>query len=280
MSAQWPEREALTPAVLACEGVSVRLGGVRVLDGVSARLRPREVTAIVGPNGAGKSTWLSVLAGLRRPDAGAATLGEAEVRALPPRERALRIGLLPQTPEVAWSVDVETLVGLGRLPHTGARGLAQADRRAVAAALQTCGLTAFARRRVDTLSGGERARVLLARVLAGEPEWLLADEPLAGLDPGQAMDMAERLARFAEDGRGVVMTVHDLGFAARWADRVVVLGPGGRVLADAAPLEAMSPTVLAEAYGVDARWDATPGAPPVLHLLGRLASHDHQAPAA
>ncbi|MFT4253674.1 MAG: ABC transporter ATP-binding protein, partial [Caulobacter sp.] len=124
----------LSGAVLSAENLSVALGGRPVLQGVSARFRPGEVTAVVGPNGAGKSTLLACLAGLRKPDAGAVSLGDAALSALAHRERARRIGFLPQTPEVAWAVDVETLVGLGRTPHSGARGLSESDRRAVARA--------------------------------------------------------------------------------------------------------------------------------------------------
>lgn len=253
---------------LVADNVAVTLGGRSILAGISARFRPGEVTAIVGPNGAGKSTLLACLAGLRAPDTGRVTLGHAPLLALAHRERARRIGFLPQTPEVAWAVDVETLVGLGRTPHSGARGLTEADRLAVRAALVRTHTTGLARRDVTTLSGGERARALLARVLAGEPAWLLADEPLAGLDPGHQLDAVDLLRGFAaESGHGVVMTLHDLGVALRLADRVIVL-QGGSVIADAAPLAALTPQVLARAYGVEAAVVAgTAG--PLIELIGR-----------
>jgi len=254
---------------LVAEALSVTLGGHPVLSGVSARFRTGEVTAIVGPNGAGKSTLLACLAGLRKPDAGQVSLDGAPVLALPHRERARRIGFLPQTPEVAWAVDVETLVGLGRIPHSGARGLSDADHAAVRAALVRTDMTDLAHRDVTTLSGGERARALLARVLAGEPSWLLADEPLAGLDPGHQLDAVDLMRGFAaEDGQGVVMTLHDLGVALRLADRVVVL-QGGGVIADGAPLEALTPAVLAQAYGVEAA--IVPGlSGPLIELIGHV----------
>lgn len=262
---------SLGPPPLACQDLSVALGGRRVLEALTASFNPREVTAVVGPNGAGKSTWLSTLAGLRRPERGLVTLGAAELRRLAPRDRARRIALLPQSPEVAWSVDVETLVGLGRLPHAGPRGLSGEDRQAVADAIAACGLETFTRRAVDTLSGGERARALIARALAGRPEWLLADEPLTGLDPGHALDAAVLFRRFAEAGGGVVLTVHDLSFAARSADRVVVLGPGGAILADGPPLQALTPSILERAYGVQASWREGEGGP-TLHVQGRSKS--------
>jgi iron complex transport system ATP-binding protein len=253
---------------LVADNLTVTLGGQAVLTGVGARFRLGEVTAIVGPNGAGKSTLLACLAGLRRPDAGQAALGIEPILTLTHRERARRIGFLPQTPEVAWAVDVETLVGLGRIPHSGARGLSDADHAAVQAALVRTRMTGLAHRDVTTLSGGERARALLARVLAGEPSWLLADEPLAGLDPGHQLDAVDLMRAFAaEQGHGVVMTLHDLGVALRLADRVLVLRDGA-LIADAAPLDALTPAVLEQAYGVKAA--IVPGAAgPLIELIGR-----------
>ena len=254
---------------LMADGVRVRLGGRAAVDGVSLALRPGEVTAVVGPNGAGKSTLLACLAGLRRPEAGEVRLGGTALAALPARARARRIGFLPQTPEIAWRLEVETLVALGRTPHAGPFGPDADDRAAVTRAMRDADVDALAGRDVTSLSGGERARVLIARALAGEPQWLLADEPLTGLDLGHQLDVAALLRRFAEAGGGVVITVHDLGFAARSADRVVVLADG-RVLADAAPAAALSPQVLRAAYGVDAAWLAG-RAGPVLDVAGRDA---------
>lgn len=238
---------------LQARDLQVRLGGRPVLAGIDACFEAGRITAILGPNGAGKSTLLTTLAGLSRPDAGEVTLDGAPILALPPRDRARRLGFLPQTPELAWAVDVETLVGLGRIPFTGARGLGAEDEVAVGLAMQACDVADLARRDVTTLSGGERARVLLARALAGDPAWLLADEPLAGLDPGHALDACELLRRLAHDqARGVILTLHDLSLAARMADRILVLAEG-RVLADGPPDEALAPEVLAAAYGVEAR---------------------------
>ena len=254
---------------LVAENLCVTLGGQTVLSDVSARFRPGEVTAIVGPNGAGKSTLLACLAGLHKPDSGQVSLDGNPIQALAHRDRARRVGFLPQTPEVAWAVDVETLVGLGRIPYSGARGLSEADQAAVQAALVRTRMTDLAHRDVTTLSGGERARALLARVLAGEPSWLLADEPLAGLDPGHQLDAVDLMRGFAaERGQGVVMTLHDLSIALRLADRVLVL-QGGGVIADAAPLEALTPAVLAKAYGVEAA--IVPGlSGPLIELIGHV----------
>ncbi|WP_436358007.1 ABC transporter ATP-binding protein [Brevundimonas sp. CEF1] len=254
--------------LLSAENLSVRLGEKTVLNGVSAAFAPGLVTAVVGPNGAGKSTLLDCLAALRKPDAGRVTLGERPLRDLPPRERARRIAYLPQNAEIAWAVDGRTFIGLGRTPYVGAWGLRADDHAAVDRAMAVTGVGGFADRVVSTLSGGERARVLIARALAGDPQWLLADEPLAGLDPGHVLDACDLFRRLAdEEGRGVVLTLHDLDAALRVADRVIVLAEG-RVLADAVPAEALSPAVLKAAYGVEARTlEGARG--PVLEMVGR-----------
>jgi iron complex transport system ATP-binding protein len=252
---------------LVADKITVRLGGRAVLDGVSLAFRTGEVTAVVGPNGAGKSTLMNCLAGLRTPDAGAVRLDERPLSAFADRERARRIGYLPQTPEIAWPLDVHTFVRLGRTAHRGLFGESRADGEAVDRALARTQMTDFADRDVTSLSGGERARALIARALAGEPAWLLADEPLTGLDMGHQLAAATLLREVAKDGVGVVATVHDLAFAARAADRVVVLADG-RVLADGPPTEALSPAVLASAYDVDARWvEGADG--PLLDIRGR-----------
>lgn len=238
-------------SVLACRDLSVVIGPTRILSDVTLDIAVGRVTAVVGPNGAGKSTLLSCLAGLRAPSSGAVALDGEALAAMKPRARARRIAFLPQTPEIAWSVEARTLVELGRTPFVGARGQTAADRAAVDRAMTAANVSAFERRIVDTLSGGERARVLIARALAGEPEWLLADEPLTGLDPAHQIDAAVLFRRLADDGAGVVLTLHDLSLALRLADRIVVLAEGG-VLADDPPETALTPQVLRRAYGVEA----------------------------
>ena len=223
----------------------------RRLAGVGAVLEPGRITAICGPNGAGKSTLLQCLAGLIGPDAGEVRLDGAP---LPHgRERARRIGYLPQVGEVAWDLSVAGLATLGRLPH-GDRGEAQ-----VASALAAVDLAAFAGRPVSTLSGGERARALLARVLAGEPQWILADEPLAALDLAHQLALLAHLRVAADAGAGVVLVLHDLALAMNHADRVLVLDRG-TLAADGAPGEALSEATIARVWGVAARWLGEQGA--------------------
>lgn len=217
------------------------------LNSVSVALQPGKVTAIVGPNGAGKSTLLSALAGLI---AGPVTLNDRPLATLSARERARTIGFLPQGSDVAWNLSVETLVRLGRLPHRTDRAT---DDRAVAQALTDMALDAFAKRPIGTLSGGERARALLARVLAGEPDWVLADEPLASLDLGHARALLAHFRRLADDGKGVALVLHDLAQAMNHADHVVVLHEG--CLVDAGrPEQALDTPVIAQVWGVESRW--------------------------
>ena len=232
---------------LAAENLTLTRGGRNVVTGLSAALQPGQITAIVGPNGAGKSSLLLGLAGLLAPAAGAAVLDGASLAALHPRARAQAIGYLPQTPDIAWDVAVENLLALGRLPWRD-RGT-----EAVEAALAALDLELLRKRPVSRLSGGERARVLLARVLAGEPRWILADEPLASLDLAHQAALLATFRALANTGIGVLLVLHDLARARNWADRVLVL-EHGRLVADGAPGEALSEAVIAEVWGVKARW--------------------------
>jgi iron complex transport system ATP-binding protein len=207
------------------------------LTAVSAALVPGQITAICGPNGAGKSTLLQALAGLIEPSSGTVALG----------------GYLPQVGEIAWDLSVAALAGLGRLPR-GDTGEAQ-----VAAALAAVDLAHLAHRPVSTLSGGERARALLARVLAGEPGWILADEPLAALDLAHQLALVAHLRDAARQGTGVVLVLHDLALAMNHADRVMVLDRG-TLAADGPPAEALAEATIARVWGVAARWLGEPGA--------------------
>jgi|EndMetStandDraft_4_1072995.scaffolds.fasta_scaffold41170_2 iron complex transport system ATP-binding protein len=234
---------------LSFESLSLTLRGRSVLRQVSGVLAPGEVTVILGANGAGKSTLLSCLAGLRLPDAGLVRLGGTALLTLTARERARAIALLPQQADIHWNVNVRALVMLGRLPHQGRWGHGPADDAAVDAALAATDSVQLADRKAQRLSGGEQARVLLARVLAGEPRWILADEPFASLDPAHQIDAAMVLRRAAEAGAGVALVLHDLTQAARLADRVIVM-KAGAVLAAGTVAEVMTPAVLEAAYGV------------------------------
>ncbi len=235
-------------------GHSLTLAGR--LSSVSLSLKPGEVTAICGPNGAGKSTLLGCLVGVIAPESGSVILDEKPLAALSPRARAQALGYLPQQAEVAWDLTVETLAGLGRLPWGAGPA---ADLVAVAAALSALELEPLRHRPLSQLSGGERARALLARVLAGEPRWLLADEPLAQLDLAHQLALLARLRALAGQGTGVVVVLHDLAQAMNHADRVVVLDQGA-VVADGAPELALSEQVIEQVWGIKARWLGEAGA--------------------
>jgi len=243
--------------VLEADGLSVVRGGREVVAPVSFALEPGTLTAICGPNGAGKSSLVMALAGLLAPHKGAARLGAAGLDALSPKARGQALGYLPQGADIAWDVAVESLVALGRHPHGDAAG--DHGRTAIANALAACELERFRHRPVRQLSGGERARALLARVLAGEPQWILADEPLAALDLAHQLRMIAHLKACARAGQGVVIVVHDLALAMNHADRVLVLRDS-QCLADGPPRVALSSEVIAQGWGVSASWLGEPGA--------------------
>jgi len=237
--------------MLEAKDVGITLGGAAILADLSAAIAPGRVTAIVGPNGAGKSTLLAALAGLRAPDAGGVFLDGAPLSRLKPNDRARRIGYLPQESPVHWNIGVRALVALGRHPHRdGISGESAADWLAVEEALSEVGMSGFADRLVNSLSGGERARVLLARVLAGTPQWILADEPMAALDLAHRYALMRHFRDIAAQGVGVVIVIHDLALAARMADDALLLD-GGRLAAAGAVNEVLTPERLGPVFGVD-----------------------------
>lgn len=221
------------------------------LTDISLSLRPGEFTAICGPNGAGKTTLLRALAGL---EPGPVSLGETPLADLPPRRRAQDIGYLSQHAQPAWNLSAEALVRLGRLPHRTSR---TEDEAAATAALAALDCAHLAQRGIHTLSGGERARVLLARVLAGQPRWILADEPLASLDLAHAAALLRHFRQLADQakgpGCGVVLVVHSLAHAMNHADRVIVLD-GGHLAADSPPQVALSEELIEHVWRVRAQW--------------------------
>lgn len=244
---------------LEVSGVSLSLGDNPVLKDVSTRFERGRITAVLGANGAGKSTLLACLAGLRAPDAGHVALDGTDVIRMNRRERARRIGFLPQSPEVHWDIDVSTLVELGRLPHRGRFAHSEGDEAAVTRAMKATDITQFATRSAQQLSGGERARVLLARVLAGEPEWLLADEPLASLDPAHQLDVLGLMRAIAAQGTGVILVMHDLSHAARVADDILLLREG-RVVTQGRRDDVIGAEQFRQAFDIEVHIGAVEGA--------------------
>jgi iron complex transport system ATP-binding protein len=207
---------------------------------------------LVGPNGAGKTTLLRALAGLI-PSGGAVHVGGDALSSLSLRERAKRFAYLPQGHVVHWPLPARDIVALGRYPHgtTDPARLTAKDTEAVLRAMQATDVVEFADRRVTELSGGERSRVALARVLAVEAPVILADEPTASLDPRHQIDVMRNLRAAADKGVLVIVVTHDLGLAARFADHVLVLS-GGRLASQGAPVEALSEQVMADVFGISA----------------------------
>ncbi|MCL4765988.1 MAG: ABC transporter ATP-binding protein [Hyphomicrobiaceae bacterium] len=249
---------------LEAQGITVALGRRRVLEGASLAAAPGEMIAVVGPNGAGKSTLLRSMAGLLKPLAGSVALGGRRLADWERGALARAIAYLPQARAVHWPLSVECVVALGRLPHgAGPGSLKEADSAAVDAALTAMDLMQFRQRLATELSGGELARVLVARALAQEAQVLLADEPTAGLDPAHQLALFDRLRRIAAEGRSMVVALHDLSLAARFCNRIVLL-KDGRSVADGPPEAVLSSDWLAAVYGIEARLVRIDGLPLVV----------------
>lgn len=252
---------------LAARQLSVRLGGRPVLDGIDVAFAPDTLTGVIGPNGAGKSTLVRALTGLV-PFTGSVTL-DGHDAATPPRpQRARTVAYLPQGQTLHWPLTVERLVQLGRLPHLGPLSrIGEADRAAVERAMAAADILHLRDRIATELSGGERARAMLARALAVEAPVLIADEPLAALDPLHQFEVMELLAAQAGAGRTVIAVLHDLSLAARFCQRLVMLHRG-RIVADGKPVSVITPERLSAVYGIHARVEMWRDVP-LLVPLGR-----------
>ena len=239
-------------AFLAAQGLSVTLAGRLVLKHVSLALSSGHLVALVGPNGAGKTTLLRALAGLV-PSEGAIHVGGATLSSLSLRERARRFAYLPQGHLVHWPLPARDIVALGRYPHgaTDPARLTPKDTEAVLRAMQATDTIEFSARRVTELSGGERSRVALARVLAVEAPVILADEPTASLDPRHQFDVMKSLRAAADKGVLVIVVTHDLGLAARFADTILVLSEG-RLVSQGAPAQALSEQIMGDVFRISA----------------------------
>lgn len=236
---------------LSLAHIHASLGGTRVIRNVSLKVRDSVFIGLIGPNGAGKTTLVRAIAALI-PHQGTIELNGQAIAAMEPRARARAIAYLAQGAGSHWPLEVSRLVALGRLPHLAPfRRPAPDDEAAIARAMHLADVGNFRGRDVLTLSGGERARVLLARALAVEAPLLLVDEPVASLDPYHQLGIMEVLRTYASAGRTVIAVLHDLSLAARYCDRLVLLDEGV-VKADGRPDEVLTPANLEAVYRIRA----------------------------
>ena len=213
--------------ILDASAISLKRGGRIILDKVSMHAVPGDFVALIGANGAGKSTLLSILAGLLKPDSGEVTLDQLPIQRLSGTKLARRRAYLPQNPRCEWPISVERLVALGLTPTLPAfGGLPPNFEPLIASALQACDLMQHRYQPATTLSGGELTRAMLARALVGNPDVLIVDEPITGLDPKHALDTAHRLRALALGGKIVIASLHDLTLAGRFATRIFALKDG------------------------------------------------------
>ncbi|RID91055.1 ABC transporter ATP-binding protein [Gemmobacter lutimaris] len=236
-------------SLLTLDHLSLSRNDTPVLRDISLSIEPGECVGLLGPNGAGKSTLMRAALGL------VPASGQSSLARLRAADRAARVAWLPQAREIAWPVSVAHLVSLGAM----ARGRAE-DHPSVAAAMARMGLETYRDRVATALSGGEQARVLLARALAQDTPLLMADEPVAGLDPAQQIRSMRVLRALADEGRGIVVSLHDLGLAARHCTRLLVLHRGALV-ADGPPETVLTPDLLAGVFDIIAHRADTPEGP-------------------
>ncbi|MBY0225576.1 MAG: ABC transporter ATP-binding protein [Hyphomicrobium sp.] len=255
---------------LAASDIGVQIAGREILRDVALTISPGELIAVAGPNGAGKSTLLRVLAGLTQPDTGSVRLGDMDVRTMDRRSLGRAIAYLPQDRTVHWPLKVRAVVALGRIPHGSGpqRGESDIDRATIQAALKQTDTEALADRSIGELSGGERARVLIARALAQDAGILIADEPAAGLDPAHALALFETFVAIAAQGRAVIVALHDLSLALRYCPRTLLL-KDGEVAASGHARDVLTEPMIARVYGITATIAEIAGVPCVIPVSVR-----------
>lgn len=241
------------PILLQAHAVSLSRQGRAILSDIDLTLHTGEVLGIIGANGAGKSSLLQALSDQLPLTSGQIVLAGKPLLDWPERERAQRLALLAQGRELHWPMTVESVVALGRQPWTGgATRLSAEDQSLCEQAMQQAGVLALRAQSCDQLSGGELARVLLARALAVNAQILLADEPIAGLDPYYQLAVMQVLRAQADKGRAVAVVLHDLNLAARFCDRLLLLHQG-RILSSGQPEQVLQADTLARAFRIETR---------------------------
>ena len=239
-----------TVAMLEGRGIHFSIADKKILTDVNIAVRSGEIIGLIGPNGAGKSSLLKCLAHLQKKDEGQCLFQGKPIEDIEAKQRGRSIGYLAQNAVANWPLKVEKLIALGRLPHQGmVRKLSEKDQLAVDSAVAAAEVGHLLGRVVTTLSGGELTRVMLARLLATEPQLILADEPIASLDPYHQLHILQILQQHARAGGAVVVVLHDLNHAAHFCDRLVLLHEG-RVLKDDIPERVLTDEMLAQSYQV------------------------------
>ena len=238
--------------VLRVEDLTLKSGETVLLEGATLAVSAGELVVILGPNGAGKTSLLKGVLGLAPSVHGRVELSGRDARNLTPMDQARLVSYLPQEQALAWPNHVRDIVALGRFSHGAAMGrLGPADAAAVEAALQACDVLHLAERRVDTLSGGEISRVHFARAFAAGAPFLIADEPVAALDPRHQFRMMDLTSDYVKQGGGALVVLHDIALAAKYADRLIWM-QDARIIADGRVEDTLTPARLADIYGVAA----------------------------
>lgn len=240
---------------LIVQDLTVQIKDAKLVDAASFSLSPGEFVVLLGPNGAGKTSLIRASLGLERATHGKAALGGDETANLSPIERARRIAYLPQLRPLAWPNQVRDVVALGRFSHGAAMGRLNAeDAAAVDRALIACDLDHLAHRRADTLSGGELARMHCARAFAAEAPLLVADEPIAALDPRHQFRILDMVSEYVKSGGGALVVLHDIQLAVRYATRLIWMKQG-RIVSDGSPTDTLTSQQLESIYGIRANID-------------------------
>lgn len=255
-------------SLLTAEKLAYSVDGKALVADADFALEPGTLTMLVGPNGAGKTTLLRLALGLLKPDGGKAILDGEDVFAMSPVQRARRVAYLPQQRPLVWPQPVADIVALGRFAYGAAPGhLSNEDEAAVARAIAACELKGIEERAADTLSGGEASRVHLARALAAETRLLIADEPVAALDPRHQHQVLRIFSQAAKQGQAVFAVIHDLSLAARYADRLIWMKEG-RIVSDGPASETITPERLLDVFGIEARVEVSNANAISLDILG------------
>ncbi|WP_447948712.1 ABC transporter ATP-binding protein [Microbacterium maritypicum] len=251
--------------ILAAQGVRAGYAAKTIVSDLDLLVARGGITALIGPNASGKSTLLGALSRLVPLQAGSVLLDGADIHAMPTREVARRLGILPQSPVAPEGITVAELVRRGRHPHRRFASTRASDDLIVARALLRTGVADLVDRPVDTLSGGQRQRAWIAMALAQETPLLLLDEPTSALDIAHQVEVLDLLVDLVAEGTTVVVVLHDLAHAARYASTVVALRDG-TIVAAGPPADVITADLVAEVFGVQARIIADPdtGAPLVL----------------